>query len=88
VEWALSILSGVERVAFSIRGIARRYGVGRGTVADAIQKGELPAAQLGPRHTVVLVNDFERWLRGHAVRPSAHASARVDAVLAREEHAA
>ena len=58
-----STLFPMERAAFSIRGIARRYGVGRGTVADAIQKGDLPAARLGPRHTVVLVHDFERWLR-------------------------
>ena len=55
---------------------------------EAIHQGELPAAQLGPRHIIVLRRDFEDWLRRHAVRPSAHASARVDEVLAREEHAA
>ena len=47
-----------EKSAFSVRAIARLYGVSRGTISDAIRSGELRAARLGKRRYLITKDDW------------------------------
>lgn len=71
-----------DRFALSLRGIERRYGYSREYVGERIRTGEIPATPHG-RALLVLVSDFEAWMRMHALRPSSAAAA-VERRLARE----
>jgi len=55
--------------AFSAREAERRFGIGRGRLAQAIAAGELMASRLGTRRLVILRGDLERWLARYAVQP-------------------
>ena len=72
-----------DREALSLRGVERVYGFSREFVGARIRAGEIAATPHG-RALVVLRSDFERWMRAHAVRPTAHAERRVEEILARE----
>ena len=73
-----------QREAFSVRGAAQHYGVSRHLVSGAVRRGELPAACFGARRLLILRADLERWIRSHAVKPTAHAESVVERRLERE----
>ena len=57
--------------------VARRYGIGTGTVSDAIRTGELPASKLGhsPRSPLVIFfADADRWIESYRIRQQRTAS--------------
>ena len=78
----------IDQRGFTLRGASRAYGLARATLTAAIRRGELPAARIGQRRLVILASDVEAFLRRHAIRPTQHSEAVVDAVLAREENRA
>lgn len=75
----------MARHGLTARAIQREYGIRRERIGEAVNAGELPAARLGARRFLILRDDFEAWLRRHAVRPAGdHVERRVAALLDRE----
>ena len=74
-----------KRVALTIRGINREYGVSREWISERIKAGELPASRRGKRRVEVLRRDWEALLRRYLIRQSADDHAFVAARLAQEQ---
>lgn len=70
-----------ERAGFSIAALARRLGIDRRRVRDAIRSGELVASRLGSRDVLILEGDVRSWLARHRVPSSRHAEDRVAEIL-------
>ncbi len=60
-------------LTLSLTQAAREYGFDRGTLAEAIHRGDLPASclNLGRRYRKYRIfrSDIERWIRAHRVKP-------------------
>jgi hypothetical protein len=65
-----------------LRSAAREYDFARETIKDKILPN-IPHRWVSPRRVVFMREDFEAWIRGASVRPSAHAE---DVVSERLEH--
>jgi len=61
------------RIAYSLRALERRYGVGRDRWSAAVRSGELIAHRIGLRRFIVLERDVEAWRARYRVPPSSPA---------------
>jgi len=71
----------------SARQVARRLGVAPDLILREIRAGRLTAYRVGQRRLLIPWARVEEWLEAHRIRPTAHAEAVVERVLAREERA-
>ena len=67
-----------------MRAAARRLTCHPAIVRNAVHRGELPGYRIGSRTLRVFWPEVIAWVRSKAVRPTAHARARLAEVLMRD----